>query len=226
MALEGCSTGANRTQGIQSEISKLSDPIQELIDFYSDLLEVVFGKRREQGLPKYVVTCTTDYECSREEFCAFTDNRLKPPKHQSFLTLDQATERLEAYLALPKPTLGTSLQLARLNRFFNSSRQYSWGFDVVFRAFQDLDTLFFASELYGHVEIHWTHPEYDANKEYLGCLEPAYQNSTEVPGKSVIKLVSKPLLFEGPARTAHFVIEILLHEMIVSFTFMDTKAFG
>ena len=201
----------------------------DLLDSLRDVLSkvdppnVAHRKRRYRDRLLLITQGVSDYECTIEELQNHQNPMLSPPRHSHPVTLDQATERLESALAQPT-SIPECPALARLNRFFNAPPNDNWGPDIVFKAFADLDLLFFMGELRGHVYLRWTDHEEDRHTAHFGIhhLVPAGDNLV-ASGKSVINMASRPLLLRNPRITVGFVIETFLHEMVVSAVFTDSN---
>ena len=188
-----------------------------------DSPNLTLRKRRYRDTSLLITEGASDYECSVEELFGHQTPLLQPLKHPNFFTLNQATERVEDALA-QSISIPECPALARLNRFFNTPPNDNWGPDIVFKAFADLDLLFFLGELRGYVYLRWSDSEEDRRTKRLGNCQavPWLPNGwLVIPGKSIINMCSRPLLLRNSQTTVKHVIEVLLHEMIVSVAFTD-----
>ena len=170
----------------------------------------------------------TNYQCTHEDLLSCRSSVLEsamlgPRTPPYFTTLDRATEWLEKSLAQPAETI-EGPALTRLDRFFNAPENDNWCPDIIYKAFADLDLLFFKGELRGNVQLGWTRPEEDQNQTWWAFTAAASNfPGTIVPGKAIIKLSSRGLLLETPGMTVRCVIKFLLLEMIVSVTIVESK---
>ena len=145
-------------------------------------------------------------DCSRERF-----------RHEIFrpISLDDATDKLERYLAHPA---GPRTQAAR-DRLRKALNNPAWTVDLAYKAFYDLDKAFFGGIMRGKVKLRWKGTDKNLYKaigsdfkETIGITELKHHQRVPVVDLTLNakRMFLKPT--EKPKRVELW--ETLLHEMV------------
>lgn len=122
---------------------------------FSEFLDPLRGQHRYQQGPKIYAERGTPYPCTQAAIDKLQDTRLRPrTEPDAHMSMGEATRRLEN---AHRP--GTSLdafQNAALQRLQDLEKVGKYGSDIVFKIFNDLDTLLFQGVLNGNVYLRWS----------------------------------------------------------------------
>ncbi len=157
----------------------------------------VYGERvlASQGTP---------YPVSQDEIDVLQDPTLYP-RREPYLSLSAATRKLEEFLHQPRGPKEREA-LRRLRDLEYATGRF--GRDIVFKVFNDIDTVFFAGKLYHNVLLTWGHCSTD---DTIGETWPPSPPHRRVRIVLDYRLLTKPTsrLREGWST--------LIHEMVHAF---------
>ncbi|KAI4232501.1 MAG: hypothetical protein LQ349_004977 [Xanthoria aureola] len=143
----------------------------------------------------------SQYPCLEEKLLSY--QRLPKPNHPTLLSEEVATWNLVEFLN--QPILPGSKEDAAIHRLANGMRLWEWGPDLVIKAFDDLDIVFFRGVLATRTQIEWR-----SDEEIMGRRT----------GEKVLGLCIR--LGHGRARIVLNATRILLHSAHVSWCMWAT----
>ncbi|KAL9098120.1 MAG: hypothetical protein Q9187_009724, partial [Circinaria calcarea] len=91
-----------------------------------------------------------------------------PQEEASLTTMELATQNLERLLCPTNPMTPEAVAaINRLQRLHSIRKSNTWGPDLIFKAFNDLDLALFNGKLRGHIQLRWKTEE-EFTRDYPG----------------------------------------------------------
>lgn len=153
--------------------------------------------------PPILATTGTPYPILQEEL-DILQSRSRQPATAPHLTLHTATHQLEQFHAQPRNSPIEKAALARLHELQHAPR---FGRDIVFKAFNDIDTVYFAGRLHHNVQLSWG----DCPRGVAGTTAPAYHRSSPIPR---VRITLDRALLKAATTRLRDVWAVLMHEMV------------
>ena len=193
----------------------------------------IYEQRYLDSFKRPTADSGTPYKDSEDNILLLLYPEPIPIKYPTNLPPEQALAELRTFLKKSRPVPCFGRRAAALWRINQAVHSKIWFPDIVFKVFADLDTMYFNRRLHGNVLLRWITGE-EMDERYSHSRNPGLQKGVRgsqsylrvgprqaetkgriLKGKSDIVLNATELL-RKPADTAKEVVQVLIHEMIVS----------
>ncbi len=158
----------------------------------------------------------TPYDCTQADIDAFHKFARKV-KNTTFLPVEASIQKLTSFLTQQQPTPEICNALARLRLAAWDPR---WGPDVIIKALQDIDTVFFNSRLRGNVKVHWCNSNNESIRGHLPRVPRGLMSPGERKGQCTVFLNADTIFAkQNPCKQMW---RTTLHELVHAYVYVTS----